>query len=235
MASNEIIHKRQLIRAHVAGMTYVDIGGLWGTTNETVTTAIQGGASHATMADLHPLGNRWWKAFEDHCEAKGVSGYSEKWVDICSPDAPADLGTYDFVHCSGVMYHVPDLFAFIGNLRAVTNQLLLLSSEVMPDRITNARGTLEFGPDHSYLTPVLSEENRAIVAEYLQSDGRRAGGLTYDAPFFSDGKARTGPWWWLFSGEFMSRIVSLFDMEILAEGVRRKGRGYTVLARVKGA
>jgi hypothetical protein len=71
---------------------------------ETVTTAIRGGAKHATMADLHPLGNPWSKAFEEHCAAQGISGYSEQWVDICAPDAPAELGNYDFVHCAGVMY-----------------------------------------------------------------------------------------------------------------------------------
>jgi hypothetical protein len=233
LARNDVLDKRELIRAYAAGRTYVDIGGLWGTVGETVTTAIQGGATHATMADVQPLGNRWWKAFEARCEAQGIAGYSEKWIDICTPDGPAELGKYDFVHCGGLMYHVPDLFAFIGNLRSVTNEYLMITSQVMPDTITNVKGTLEFGPDHSYLTPVLSEENRAIVREYL--DGRRAGGLTKDSAYFAHSRARTGPWWWLYSAEFMSRIISMHDLEVLAEGRTPRGRGYTVFARVKAA
>ncbi|MBO0729442.1 MAG: hypothetical protein J2P57_09300 [Acidimicrobiaceae bacterium] len=235
MASSQTLHTRKLIREHAAGRTYVDIGGLWGTKGETITVAIESGASHATMADIQPLGNRWWKAFEEHCEAKGISGYSEKQVDICAPGAPAELGTYDFVHCAGVMYHVADLFAFIGNLRSVTNEYLMISSAVMPDTMTNAKGTLVFGPDHSYLTPVLSEENRAIVVEYLQSNGRRAAGLTHDTPLFDGARPLNGPWWWLYSGEFMSRVISMHHMEVVAEGPSPNGNVYTVFAKVTAA
>lgn len=235
MATSQILNKRKLIRENSAGKTFVDIGGLWGTKGETVTNAIEGGASRATMADIQPLGNEWWTAFDEHCAARDITEYGKVRADICSPDAPSVLGTYDFVHCAGIMYHVADLFAFIGNLRAVTRDYLMIGSVVMPETIDNAKGTLEFGPDHAYLTPVLSEQNRDIVAEYLRNDGRKAWGLTDDAPFFDGIRPKTGPWWWLYSGAFMSRIISAHGMEILAEGYTPSRQAYTVFARVAGA
>lgn len=233
--TSETLDKRNLIREHAAQRTYVDIGGLWGTKGETVTTAIQGGASYATMADIQPLGSTWWQRFETHCAERGITDYGTKQVDICAPDAPEALGTYDFVHCAGVMYHVADLFAFIGNLRAVTTEYLLISSVVMPDTITNTKGTIEFGPDHAYLTPVLCDPSREVILEYLREGGRHAAGLTDSARFFDGRRARTGPWWWLFSGAFMSRIIAMHDLDILAEGRTPGGDGYTVFARVKKA
>lgn len=235
MVATEALKKRQLIREHVAGKTFIDVGGLWGTKGEMVTAAVSGGASHATMADVQPLGNHWWTAFEEHCAARGITEYAKVQADICSPTAPSTLGTYDFVHCAGLMYHVADLFAFISNLRAITTEYLMIGSVVMPDTITNAKGTLEFGPDHSYLAPVLSEQNREIVVEYLRNDGQNAAGLTDDSALFSGTRPKTGPWWWLFSSAFMSRIIGLYGMEIIAEGPTPTGRGYTVFARVQDA
>src|SRR5689334_17094164 len=113
------LDKRDLIRKHVEGMSFVDIGGLWGTKGETVTTAVDGGASRVAMADIKEPGSVWWQRFEAHCAERGVTGYDEIQVDICAPDAPERLGKFDFVHCAGVMYHVADLFTFLGNLVAV--------------------------------------------------------------------------------------------------------------------
>jgi hypothetical protein len=234
-SSTTVLDKRKLIREHAAGKSYIDIGGLWGTKGETVTTAIAGGASRATMADFQPLGNEWWERFDAYAAEQGVTEYGRQQIDICRPEAPAALGTYDIVHCAGLMYHVPDLFSFIGNLCAVANEYLLLSSVVMPDVVSNEKGTIEFGPDVSYLTPVLSDANREIVLEFLRSNSIHASGLTNDEPFFEGTRAKTGPWWWLFSGEFMARVVAMHGLEILAEGRTRGGNGYTVFAKVGSA
>lgn len=233
MAQSRGLRKRDLIKKHAAGLSYVDVGGLWGTKGETVTTALEGGASRAAMADIQELGGPWWQKFEAHCAERGVEGYEELQVDICAPDAPDRLGAFDFVHCAGVMYHVADLFRFVGNLVSVTNRYLMLSSVVMPNQIRGSSGTLSFGPDHAHLAPILSVENKRIVREYLEEKGIRADGLTQPAEFMDAGRPKTGPWWWLFSGEFMAGIVDLYGLKILAEGPTPKGNGYTVFAQVR--
>jgi hypothetical protein len=229
------LNKRHLIRKHAPGLSYVDIGGLWGTTGETVTTALDAGASRAVMADIQPPGGVWWQKFEAHCAERGVEGYEEMQVDICAPDAPERLGTFDFVHCSGVMYHVADLFRFVGNLVAVTNKYLLLSSVVMPDEIRGPTGVVRFGPDNAYLTPSLTTENKQIIGDYLTEKGLKAEGVNEPIEFIRSGQPKFGPWWWLFSSEFMTRLVKLYGLKILAQGQTPQGNGYTVLARVADA
>jgi hypothetical protein len=225
------LSKRNLIREHVAGLSFVDVGGLWGTRGETVTTALLAGASRAVMADIQTIGGEWWRKFEAHCADLGVEGYEELQVDICAPDAPERLGRFDFVHCSGVMYHVADLFRFVGNLVSVTNKYLMLSSVVMPTRMQTPSGTLSFGPDHAYLSPVLSPDNRRVVAEYLADKGLKAGGVTQPDDYLRDGRPRSSPWWWLFSSEFMTGIVRMYGLEIVAAGQSPQGNAYTVFAR----
>jgi hypothetical protein len=236
MEEPQRLHKRNLIKQHVPGLSYVDIGGLWGTHGETVTTAVKAGASRAAMADIQAPGGVWWQKFEAHCAERGVEGFEEIQVDICAPNAPELLGRFDFVHCAGVMYHVADLFQFVGNLVSVTDKYLMLSSVVMPDEIRGPSGTLTFGPDHAYLAPVLSEENRRLIGEYLTSKGFVAArGINKPIEHMKDGRPRSGAWWWLFSSSFMTRVVSMYGLEVLAEGPAPAGNAYTVFARVPDA
>lgn len=235
MADSRPLNKRQLIKEHAAGLSYVDVGGLWGTKGETVTTAAQGGASRLTMADIQTPGGEWWQKFEAHCAERGVSDYDEVQVDICAPDAPARLGRHDFVHCAGVMYHVADLFRFVGNLVEVTDKYLLLSSVVMPNEIVVDSGRLAFGTDHAYLAPLLTPEHRAVVGDYWAERGFTADGINKPIDYIVDGRPRFTPWWWLFSAGFMSRVVALYGLEVVAEGATPQGNGHTVFARVPGS
>jgi len=229
------LNKRKLIKRHVAGLSFVDVGGLWGTRGETVTTALSAGASRAVMADIQEPGGSWWQRFEAHCAELGVEGYEELQVDICAPGAPDRLGTFDFVHCSGVMYHVADLFRFLSNLVSVANKYLLLSSVVMPQQIRTPSGTLSFGPDCAYLAPVLTPENRRVVAEYLAEKGLKANGVTEPAEYLAEGWPLSSPWWWLFTSEFMIELVRMYGLEILAAGQSPHGNAFTVFAQLPDA
>ncbi len=232
MSTTSPVNKRRLIQDHVAGKSFVDIGGLWGTKGEMVTTAAAGGAERLMMADIQAPGNTWWQKFEARCAEKGVDNCEQLQVDICAPDAPSRLGQFDVVHCAGVMYHVADLFQFVGNLVSVTREHLVLSSVVMPDEIQGPAGALSFGPDHAYLAPVLSEQNRNVVLGHLRAHDLKAAGLTDSAAYFDQGRTRFGPWWWLFSGTFMSALVRLHGLDVIAEGPSRGGHAYTVFAKV---
>ncbi|WP_449246193.1 hypothetical protein [Desulfarculus baarsii] len=227
------VHKRPILRKIVRGKSFVDVGGLWKTLGEMVTTAVEGGASRVAMADIQAPGNEWWVKFEAHCAEKGVSGCEMIHVDICAPEGPSKLGKFDVVHCSGIMYHVPDLFRFLGNLVECANEYLMLGSVVMPDSIENEFGRLDFPEDAAYLAPLLSSSNAKIVSAYLDSINMKAAGLNSPASrgFFVNGRPIFGPWWWLFSGTFMSRLIHLVGMEVVEEGPTPDGRGYIVVAR----
>ena len=53
---------------------------------------------------------------------------------------PDETGTFEMVHCSGVLYHMPNPVSTILRLRSVTERYLILSSAVVPDRIATSEG-----------------------------------------------------------------------------------------------
>ena len=108
----------------------------------------------------------------------------------------------------------------------------MLSSVTMPDRITGPHGSLDFGPDHARLAALLTPEHRDIVGAYLTERGLRADGINRPATYIDHGEPQTIPWWWLFSGAFLSGVVDMYGLEVIAEGATPRGNGHTVLARV---
>lgn len=226
------VNKREIIKHHAGGLSFVDIGGLWGTKGEMVSSAVLGGASRVAMADIQPFSNDLWRAFDDRCKGLGVVDCEKHCVNICAHDAPKELGHFDFVHCSGVMYHVPDLFRFIGNIIAVARKYVVIGSVVVPDEISAKSGMVRFGSDHAYLIPALSEKNRSLIGDYFSKRDFRAIGLnTGSTEYFRNGQPLFGPWWWLFTGAFMSQLVKLHGLEVIREGPTLSGPGYVVFAQ----
>lgn len=227
------VRKRNWIRRNVAGRSFIDIGGLWGGQAEMVTPAAEGGAARLTMADIQPAGSHWWQVFRDRCAERGVDGVTEIVADICAADAPARLGVHDVVHSSGVMYHVPDIFGYLGNLVAVTGDALVLTSVVIPKRIGTGAAAIDLRDDSALLVPALGPKRRAmLVAHFSDGDpGFTAAGLTDDTPAMQDGRPRYGPWWWLFTAGFMERAVRLTGLEIERSGPGLGAHSHTVIAR----
>ncbi len=190
------------------------------------------------MADIHQQPSIWWTRFEERCAERGVSGYNKTVVDICAPDAPQTLGRFDVVHCSGVMYHVPDLLQFIRNLASISRDYLIVGSVTLPDRIDGPEGDLDTDDDEAVFVPHLSKAKRRIIVDHYttlytkQGWKFNAGGLTDDSAFFDpDGTPRYGPWWWLFTAGFMCRMVEAHGFEILGYGPNPEQIGSTLIAR----
>ena len=91
-----------------AGKSFMDVGGLWGTRNEKVSVALLAGARQATMADIAPLDHQLWRDFDEHCKQLGVTGYACTRLDVVEPPTDYSALVHDVVHCSGIIYHVPD-------------------------------------------------------------------------------------------------------------------------------
>ena len=52
--------------------SFVDVGGLWGLSNERVTVAAKAGAARVAMIDIHPLGEQAWIDFDNHAKSHDV-------------------------------------------------------------------------------------------------------------------------------------------------------------------
>lgn len=114
--------RERVIGKLVAGKTFAEIGGLWGTTNETVSIAMRSGAREATMIDITEPENTQWTRFHERCRELGVTGYRSVVGDICNDHLADDVGRFDITHCAGVVYHVPNPVDAIRNLIAITRE-----------------------------------------------------------------------------------------------------------------
>jgi 2-polyprenyl-3-methyl-5-hydroxy-6-metoxy-1,4-benzoquinol methylase len=196
------------------GRSFADVGGLYGTVSEKVSVAHSHGATELAMIDIVPEGNELWQAFSDRMQHLGISGYetiSDSILDLAeSPDHPR----YDVVHCTGVLYHMPDPMRLLSALRKITREYLVLGSAVTATSISGNGETLEVPSAASLFIPALKEHEKAILEGYWRPFvGSDALGLTreqgtWDVEDFA-------PWWWLPTVDCMRSMCESagFDYE----------------------
>lgn len=229
--------KDRWIEEHVRGKSFMDVGGLWGTRNEKVSLALRSGARTATMADIAPFRDKLWADFDAYCRARDVTGYGRAHLDVVElPDDCSGL-THDVVHCSGIIYHVPDPYRVLANLHRLTREWLILTSMVVPEHIDNAAGTVEFPAERAVFVPALGEATRAVVARHFDALGLQVGGINQElteAWRWPDGTPNYGPWWWLLSPAHLRALLRVAGFEIADECWSWEQRSYSFLARRGG-
>lgn len=216
------------------GKRFMDVGGLWGTRNEKVSVALKARARLATMADIAPLDHQLWRDFDARCAELHVSGYARTHLDIVEPPAEYTALIHDVVHCSGIIYHVPDPYRMLANLRKLTAEHLIITSMVVPEHIANAAGTLEFPADQAVFVPSLRERERAIIATHfdrLQLSVAAINTPLQEAWRWPDGTPNYGPWWWLMSPPYLRGLLEVSGFTIEDEGWSWEERSYSFLAR----
>ncbi len=228
------LEKHKWIAKFAQGKNYADLGGLWGTVNETVSIASLAGAKKTTMADIQPLGNKWWNAFDKRCEELGVSDYYSVNINICDTDSLQNHSKFEFVHCSGIMYHVSDPIQFIQNLITLTTEHLLISSMTIPDVIENSEGTMNSPEGSAHLVQMLPQNTREILRKYLTEKNMSVDIAGQKAPkdlFHANGTVKTGPWWWIYSPATMEAMCRMCGLEII-ESHTHHNYSHSVLCKV---
>lgn len=226
--------KDDWIREVVKGKTFADIGGLWGTVNEKVSVAIKAGCRQATMVDISPLGSKMWVDFDEHCQDLGVSGYRRMQADVTDQNLRDTIGQYQVVHCSGVIYHVPDPFLMLRNLRAVTEEYLILTSMTVPPNIETVEGNLELQGGIAYLVAALNETQRRIFAAHFENEHVTVGNINgRSRPWLKeDGTPSYAPWWWLWTSDFVKQMVEACGFEVVKVIESWKGKSHSFLCQL---
>lgn len=226
------------IQRLVPGKSFIDVGGLWGTVNEKVTVALAAGASRATMSDIAPAGHELWDLFERHAANRGIGGHDcLPGFDITALDRQPEPPVYDLVHCSGIIYHVPDPWRMLRNLRMLGRGHVILTSMVLPPRLDNAAGQLELPQDTALYVPGLRDQVRQVVARHFDDRGIKVAAINtaLDEPWiWPDGHANFGPWWWLLSPEFLARLCTSAGFEVLEGDWSWSDLSYSLLLRRYG-
>lgn len=197
----------------VSGNSFADIGGLYGTVNEKVSVAHGKGATALTMMDALPEGHRLWRAFEDRMQSLEIPNVQTISGNILELGESSEHPQYDVVHCTGVLYHMPDPLRLLSALRKITRKHLVLGSAVTAPRVAGEGETLELPSAASLFVPALQGRERAIVEAYWRPFvGDKALGLTREADWNTEDY---GPWWWLPTVDAMKAMCESagFDFE----------------------
>jgi SAM-dependent methyltransferase len=200
----------------VKGKSFADVGGLWGTVNEKVSVAYQYGAFALSMIDITPPGQDLWSKFEDRRRALGLPEVQCISADILSIGDSLPEVRFDVVHCSGVLYHVPDPVRLLLSLRKITCKYLVLTSSVTGTQVLSDEGTLSVPEGAALFIPALKGRERAIIKSYwLQFV--TAFGLTSEVASWRSNDF--GLWWWLPTVQALTSMCE-------AAGFRREDGAY---------
>lgn len=213
----------------VAGKTFVDVGGLWGTVNEKVSIAHKYGALSVTMLDVTVKDGDLWNKFRIRMDELGIPNYTCVSGDVCDPRLLELVQPFDVVHCSGVLYHHPNPMLVLATLRNLAREHLVLTSCITSEIIENERGRYVIPPSGVVFVPALSDAEREILRWYWKRVGVTAGGLTEKASYQLDD---FGLWWWLPTTTALVAMCEAAGFEIVDRGLIWGDNALVLLLRV---
>ena len=117
-----------LVRAEVAGKSFVDIGCMWNVNGEYAFVAEQSGARSVIGVDV--IGAT--AEFERKRRERG-SNVAFIQGDGASAAVMEKIGRADVVLCSGVLYHHPSPYHLLVSLREMCRETLILASATIPE------------------------------------------------------------------------------------------------------
>lgn len=202
--------REELVAAHVRGKTFADIGCMWGIDGAIAFAAEAAGATAVTGFDLMPASPAYERVHaERNSRVRFVQG------DLHDPATIEAVGVHDVVWCSGVIYHAPHPLLTLQRLHELTGELLILSSETIPEVPGLAQACV--------FLPGLDERDRRAYA--AARGGRAQEGVTTDF----DPRAAYGNWYWGLSRSALAAMcsaVGFLPVEILGDPLH-----VTILAR----
>ncbi len=183
-------HLPDIIRKHVRGKSFVDIGCMWGVNGEYAFIAEEAGGTDVAGVDVFgPTPEFLDKKRQRESNVQFILG------DASDPATIEKIGQRDVVFCAGVLYHHPSPFDLLVALRRICKQSLILRTSTIPE--------IKSLPNAAVYFPMLKPADRKLWE--LKSLGlKRQVGIT-------DGfepQEGYGNWFW---GLTPSCLVSLLE------------------------
>lgn len=223
------------IGREVAGLTFADVGGLWGAVSERCSVAKLAGARDVTMIDVQPADSQLWIDFRAHAASLGVTGVREIIGNIEDPAFAEHIGSFDYVHCSGVIYHAPNPFLMLHCLKAITRKTLILASMTVPEVIETPQGRIVIDPAAPLAVPLIDAEQRRIMTAHFD----RLGFVVHNVnspdehPWMWDRyRFNYGPWWWFWPPETLRRMAETVGFRVRDVLEVWEGRAHALICDV---
>jgi len=218
----------EIITSHVKNASFADIGGLWGLVNEKITVAVKAGCRAATMIDLAPPDHPLWNEFDQRAKAAGVTQYRKFHGNLDDPTLAERVGRFDFVYCSGIIYHAPNPLSTLARLHALTHRRLLLVSMTVPPQIRTELGEISFAGGRTIFLPAADGTAKRILAQHFGALGISLAGISDDQHPWTSLSAY-GPWWWLWTEDTLAAMVRAAGFRVTEITETWKGRAHGVL------
>ena len=216
----------------VAGKSFADVGGLWGTVNEKVSVAHTHGASTLTMLDVSPRDSELWILFDERRRTLRIPAVECVSGDILALSEADPCPQFEVVHCSGVLYHMPEPVRFLRALRKITGETLVLTSAVTATRVEGEKGVLEIPAAAMLCIPALRGREREIVQSYWQGIvGDGAFGLTRQLPEWDPEDFAS--WWWLPTPDALTALCEAAGFRYETGSPSWNGNAYTLRLSVR--
>lgn len=236
------------IADHVNGLTFCDIGGIGlRSKNERVSTAARNGATRSVMIDFRRADFPMWNIFHEVMALKKIDDYECLYgINLESPTLPDEIGVFDFVFSTGILYHAPSPMLGLYNLSRVTRKYLIVNTVTVPSVIENEVGRLEI-PDSAvlFLPSLAGQEREVLKRHYITNldgwDEAKFDGLLprpddNDAkmPYIQKREPVSGhywegpgglsytPYWWLWHENAFRAAVKMLGFNVLAEHNRKR-------------
>jgi hypothetical protein len=140
---------RGLIKQHVKGKSFADIGCMWGVNGDYSFHAEQCGASEVKGVDVFgPTPEFEQKKRALASDVEFILG------DASHPTVLEQIGMVDVVLCAGVLYHHPAPFDLLVALRRICRGTLILRTSTIPE-MTGA-------PNAAIYFPMLDKKDRTL-------------------------------------------------------------------------
>jgi 2-polyprenyl-3-methyl-5-hydroxy-6-metoxy-1,4-benzoquinol methylase len=130
---------QDLIRKYAAGKTFADIGCMWGINGANSFFAESCGAKRVLAVDVFTTEQFAAERSRLNSRVEFVLG------DINETDTVRRVGKSNVVFSAGVLYHTPDPFSFLVRLRSICDEVLILSTALIPE-MPGLRNTAIFYP-----------------------------------------------------------------------------------------
>jgi hypothetical protein len=190
--------REELVRRHAPGRSFADIGAMWNVNGRIAFVAEECGATSVTAVDLMAPTT----AYEtEHAERSSRVRFVQG--DLHDGQVLEHVGEHQVVWCSGVLYHSPNPLLTLQRLRAITTELLILSTETIPE-VPGVAGACVFYPG-------LSDADRRVHA--VARPGEQAVGI--DTPF--EPHQSYMAWWWGISPSALRGMLRASGFQIVEE------------------
>lgn len=216
----------RLISEVAAGRSFADVGGLWGTVNEKVSTAHRCGATELTMVDVSVAGSTLWPAFEQRMRELQVDRYRCVIGDVTEAATLEEIGPVEVVHSSGVFYHMPEPISYIVALRELATEFVILTSAITKTVMIQGRRRLKVPRSSMLFIPALRGHEAEIVRKYWKRQGVEGGGITEDCEYRIDD---FGPWWYLPTQEALRSVCETAGFRVESQEPTWHGNASTLL------